>query len=135
MAFLMIVTMMPVNLLAEDGLETSPPNMPTGARNAEGDIPSKNIANDAPNAVHAFVGVQTGGDANLRLDKATGQEFHPIEGVKAYFQWFEDGGYVSPVYSAVSDANGRLNIDCKPYVASDGKIIKFDADPTVSGGH
>ncbi|WP_311562431.1 hypothetical protein, partial [Peptoniphilus duerdenii] len=42
---------------------------------------------------------------------------------------------MSPVYSAVSDANGRLNIDCKPYVASDGKIIKFDADPTVSAGH
>ncbi len=104
-------------------------------RDAEGDIPSGTITNDAPNAVHAFVGVQTGGDANLPLAGATGQQFKPIQGVKAYFQWFEDGGYVSPVYSAVSDANGRLNIACKPYVASDGKIIKFDADTTVSGGH
>ena len=62
-------------------------------------------------------------------------KFKPIAGIRAYFQWFEDGGYVSPVYTAVSDANGRLNIGCKPYLAADGKLIKFDADPTVSGGH
>ena len=135
LAFVMLIGIMPTNIFAAGELELAPAKVPTGVKNAEGDIPSENIANDAPNAVHAFVGVQTGGDANLKLDKATGQEFQPIQGVKAYFQWFEDGGYVSPVYSAISDAKGRLNIDCKPYVASDGKIIKFDADPTVSGGH
>ena len=128
LSIVMLLGVMPINVFAQEPGGTA-------TRDAEGDIPSENIANDAPNAVHAFVGVQTGGDANLKLDKATGQEFQPIQGVKAYFQWFEDGGYVSPVYSAISDANGRLNIDCKPYVASDGKIIKFDADPTVSGGH
>ena len=130
LALIMILGTLPINIFAE-GQETPK----TGTRDAEGDIASGTIANDAPNAVHAFVGVQTGGDANLPLANATGQEFQPIQGIKAYFQWFEDGGYVSPVYSAISDANGRLNIDCKPYVASDGKIIKFDADPTVSGGH
>lgn len=93
------------------------------------------VGNKAKNAVHAFVGVQTGGDLNLPLAGATGQEFKPIEGVRAYFQWFEDGGHVSPVYTAVSDANGRLNIGLKPYIAGDGKLIKFDADPTVSAGH
>ena len=136
LSIVMLLGVMPSNVFAQEGgLEFSPTNTPTGVKNAEGDIPSKNIGKDAPNAVHAFVGVQTGGDANLPLAGATGQQFKPIQGVKAYFQWFEDGGYVSPVYSAVSDANGRLDIDCKPYVASDGKIIKFDADPTVSGGH
>ena len=93
------------------------------------------VGNDARDAVHAFVGVQTGGDLNLELSGATGQEFKPIEGVRGYFQWFEDGGYVSPVYTAVSDANGRLNIGLKPYIAADGKLIQFDADPTVSAGH
>ncbi len=132
LAVAITVTMTPMPFAAFAG-EPTPGG--TATRDAEGDIASGTIANDAPNAVHAFVGVQTGGDANLPLANATGQQFKPIQGVKAYFQWFEDGGYVSPVYSAVSDANGRLNIDCKPYVASDGKIIKFDADPTVSGGH
>lgn len=135
LAIIMMVTILPAGIFAKDELGMAPTNVTTGVKNAEGDIESENIGNDAPNAVHAFVGVQTGGDANLPLANATGQQFKPIQGVKAYFQWFEDGGYVSPVYSAVSDANGRLNIDCKPYVASDGKIIKFDADPTVSGGH
>ena len=93
------------------------------------------VSNDSRDALHAFVGVQTGGDLNLKLGEATGQQFIPMEGVRGYFQWFEDGGYVSPVYTAVSDANGRLNIGLKPYIAADGKLIKFDADPTVSGGH
>ncbi len=93
------------------------------------------VGNDSKNAVHAFVGVQTGGDLNLPLADVTGQQFKPLEGVRAYFQWFEDGGYVSPIYTAVSDANGRLNIGCPPYIAADGKLIKFDADPTVSAGH
>ena len=128
LSIIMILGVVPTSVFAQEPGGTA-------TRDAEGDIASGTIANDAPNAVHAFVGVQTGGDANLPLAGATGQQFQPIQGIKAYFQWFEDGGYVSPVYSAVSDANGRLNIDCKPYVASDGKIIKFDADPTVSGGH
>ncbi|WP_159428063.1 Rib/alpha-like domain-containing protein, partial [Peptococcus niger] len=106
----------------------------TATRDAAPPIESQ-VGNDSRNAVHAFVGVQTGGDANLPLAKATGQQFKPIEGVRAYFQWFEDGGYVSPIYTAVSDANGRLNIGCTPYLASDGKLIKFDADTTVSAGN
>ncbi|MDU7505928.1 MAG: Rib/alpha-like domain-containing protein, partial [Clostridia bacterium] len=106
----------------------------TATRDAAPPIESQ-VGNDSRNAVHAFVGVQTGGDVNLPLANATGQQFKPLEGVRGYFQWFEDGGYVSPIYTAVSDANGRLNIGCTPYLASDGKLIKFDADTTVSAGN
>lgn len=130
----MILGMIPANVFADNDFEMSPLDVPISTRDAEGDIPSGNIGNDARNAVHAFVGVQTGGDLNWVLSKVTGEQFQPLAGIKGYFQWFEKGGYVSPVYSAISDANGRLNIDCKPYVASDGKLIKFDADPTVSAG-
>lgn len=120
--------------LTDDGLEKGPVNGGTAVREAAPPIESQ-VDNDSKNAVHAFVGVQTGGDLNLPLAGATGQQFKPIEGVRAYFQWFEDGGYVSPVYTAVSDANGRLNIGAKPYLAPDGKLIKFDADPTSSAGN
>lgn len=82
LAFVMVFTMIPYGAFAAGGagegnLGLAPLNVPTGVKNAEGDIPSENIGNDAKNAVHAFVGVQTGGDINLRLDKATGQEFQP----------------------------------------------------------
>lgn len=130
----MILGMVPASVFADNDFEMSPLDFSISTRDAEGDIPSGNIANDARNAVHAFVGVQTGGDLNWVLSDVTGEQFKPLAGIKGYFQWFERGGYVSPVYSAISDANGRLNIDCKPYVASDGKLIKFDADPTVSAG-
>ncbi len=104
-------------------------------KKAGGAIESQ-VSNDAKNAIHAYVGIQVGGDLNLPLSGgAQNQQFIPIEGVRAYFQWFENGGYASPVYTAVSDAQGRLNIGLKPYLASDGKIIKFDADTTVSGGN
>lgn len=130
----MILGMVPASVFADNDFEMSPLDFSISTRDAEGDIPSGNIANDARNAVHAFVGVKTGGDLNWVLSDVTGEQFKPLAGIKGYFQWFERGGYVSPVYSAISDANGRLNIDCKPYVASDGKLIKFDADPTVSAG-
>lgn len=130
----MILGMVPASVFADNDFEMSPLDFSISTRDAEGDIESGNIANDARNAVHAFVGVQTGGDLNWVLSDVTGEQFKPLAGIKGYFQWFERGGYVSPVYSAISDANGRLNIDCKPYVASDGKLIKFDADPTVSAG-
>ena len=124
----MVVTLLPLNVFAEE------PTPAIATRDASAPEESE-VGNDSRDAVHAFVGVQTGGDLNLELSGATGQEFKPIEGVRGYFQWFEDGGYVSPVYTAVSDANGRLNIGAKPYIAADGKLIQFDADPTVSAGH
>ena len=139
LAFVMVFTMIPYGAFAageagEDKLSLAPSKGPVAVRDAAPPIESQ-VGNDARNAVHAFVGVQTGGDLNLPLADATGQQFTPIPGVKAYFQWFEDGGYVSPIYTATSDANGRLNIGCTPYLAPDGKLIKFDADPTVSAGH
>ena len=119
----MILPMFPASALAG-----------SGEKKAGGAIESS-VSNDAKNAIHAYVGIQVGGDLNMKLEgDALNQQFKPIAGVRAYFQWFENGGYASPVYTAVSDAQGRLNIGCKPFLASDGKIIKFDADTTVSGG-
>ena len=134
LALIMIIGTLPINIFAEGGLGFAPAKGPTGVKDAAPPIESS-VSNDSRNAVHAFVGVQTGGDINLPLAGATGKEFLPLEGVKAYFQWFEDGGYVSPIYTAVSDANGRLNIGCTPYIAADGKLIKFDADTTISAGN
>ena len=139
LAFVMVFTMIPYGAFAageagEDKLGLAPAKVPTSVRDAAPPIESP-VDNDSRNAVHAFVGVQTAGNLNDPIPDMTGQQFIPIAGIKAYFQWFEDGGYVSPIYTATSDANGRLNIGCKPYLAPDGKLIKFDADPTVSAGH
>lgn len=139
LALVMVITMIPYGAFArgeagEGKFEMAPAKGPVGVKGAAPPIESQ-VGNDSRNAVHAFVGVQTGGDVNLPLANATGQQFKPLEGVRGYFQWFEDGGYVSPIYTAVSDANGRLNIGCTPYLASDGKLIKFDADTTVSAGN
>ena len=132
LAFVMLIGILPTNIFAEPTTEAGGEPKKVDAIETDG------VANEAPNAVHAYVGVQTGGSLNLPLAGATGEEFTPIAGVRGYFQWFEKWGnteYSSPIYTAVSDASGRLNIACKPYVAVDGQIIKFDADPTASGGH
>ncbi|MDY3737497.1 MAG: Rib/alpha-like domain-containing protein, partial [Peptoniphilaceae bacterium] len=95
---------------------------------------SESIA-DANNSVHGYAGVITQGDINLPLKGKQGEEFKPIQGIKVYFQWFEDGGRVSPVYYSTSGPDGQFHILAKPYLAPDGELIKFDSDPTVSGGH
>ncbi|MDU6784161.1 MAG: Rib/alpha-like domain-containing protein, partial [Peptoniphilus harei] len=90
---------------------------------------------DAKNAVHGFVGILVGGDINADLKAETGQRFKPIEGVKVYFQWYESkGNRTSPIYYAVSGADGQFHIKVKPYIGQDGKLVKFDADTTVSAG-
>ncbi|MDY2918714.1 MAG: YSIRK-type signal peptide-containing protein, partial [Anaerococcus sp.] len=93
------------------------------------------VSADARDAVHGWVGVQRTGDVNLNYENQIGKAFLPIEGVKVYFQWYEDGGKVSPVYTATSGSDGRFHIGMKPYVDKDGNFIKFDADTTVSGGN
>lgn len=126
LALIMLIGTLPTNIFAE----------PTQSKKNVEDSIESSVGNDAKNAIHAYVGIQVGGDLNMKLQgDALNQQFKPIAGVRAYFQWFEKGGYASPVYTAVSDAQGRLNIGCKPYLAADGKIIKFDADTTVSGGN
>ena len=126
LAFVMLIGILPTNIFAQD---------PTPGTQKAGEAIESQVSNDANNAIHAYVGIQVGGDLNMKLEgDALNQQFKPIAGVRAYFQWFEKGGYASPVYTAVSDAQGRLNIGCKPFLASDGKIIKFDADTTSSGG-
>ncbi|MGX7144451.1 Rib/alpha-like domain-containing protein, partial [Facklamia languida] len=90
---------------------------------------------DAKNAVHGFVGVLVGGDINADLKAETGQRFKPIEGVRVYFQWYEKkGNRTSPTYYAVSGADGQFHIKVKPYIGRDRKLVKFDADTTVSAG-
>ena len=96
------------------------------------------VGKDANNAVHAYVGVVHGLNIDANLSKASDNQFKPIAGVKAYFQWFETWGnkqYSSPVYTATSGADGQIHMGIKPYVAEDGRLIKFDADPTVSAGN
>lgn len=123
----MLIGVLPFGIFAED--------IPTGARAVAQPQDTSTTAN-AKNAVHAYVGVQAGGDVNLPLAGATGQQFTPIPGVRVYFQWMEQNEkYVSPVYTATSGADGQVHMEIKPYIAADGKLIKFDADPTVSAGY
>ena len=115
----------------------APESPKTGVRDA---APPEDTTTDADanNAVHAYVGVVNGLNIDANLSKVSEQQFKPIAGVKAYFQWFETDGkkeYSSPVYTATSGADGQIHMGIKPYLAEDGKLIKFDADPTVSGGN
>ncbi len=135
MAFLMIVTMMPVNVFAEDELEVSEGTDQVAVKDAAPPEDTSTSA-DAKNAVHGFVGVLVGGDINADLKAETGQRFKPIEGVKVYFQWYEKkGNRTSPTYYAVSGADGQFHIKVKSYIGRDGKLVKFDADTTSSAGN
>ncbi|WP_258113494.1 Rib/alpha-like domain-containing protein [Aerococcus urinae] len=100
-----------------------------------GDVKESTVAANAKNALHGFVGLQRSGDLNLLLGDATGQQFVPVQGIKVYFQWYEDGGYTSPVYTTTSGADGQIHLGLPAYLAPDGKFIQFDADTTVSAGH
>ncbi|MCI5643156.1 MAG: hypothetical protein MR285_03480, partial [Peptoniphilus sp.] len=66
------------------------------------------VSADARDAVHGWVGIQRTGDVNLNYDNQIGKAFLPMKGVKVYFQWYEDGGKVSPVYTTTSGADGRF---------------------------
>lgn len=90
LAFVMVFTMIPYGAFAageagEDKLVLAPANPQTGVRDAAPPIESP-VDNDSRNAVHAFVGVQTAGNLNDPIPKMTGQQFIPMEGIKAYFQ-------------------------------------------------
>lgn len=123
--------------LKNDQPVNAPENGKTGVREAAPPEES-DVAADANNAVHAYVGVVNGLNIDANLSKASDNQFKPIEGIKAYFQWFETWGkkqYSSPVYTATSGADGQLHMGIKPYLAEDGSLIKFDADTTVSAGY
>lgn len=55
----MVVTLLPLNVFAQEPGSTA-------TRNAS-EPEESDVGNDARDAVHAFVGVQTGGDLNLPL--------------------------------------------------------------------
>ncbi|MDK7377315.1 Rib/alpha-like domain-containing protein, partial [Peptoniphilus harei] len=122
------------NIQSVSGLEKSPEKPNIAVRDAAAPEDTATDA-DAKDAVHGFVGVLVGGDINADLKSETGQRFKPIEGVKVYFQWYEaKGNRTSPTYFATSGADGQFHIKAKPYIGRDGKLIKFDADTTVSAG-
>lgn len=124
----------PVASGQDKGLEISPEEEKPAVKDAAEPEDTSTSA-DAKNAVHGFVGVLVGGDINADLAAETGQRFKPIEGVRVYFQWYEKkGNRTSPTYSAVSGADGQFHMGIKPYIGRDGKLVKFDADTTVSAG-
>ncbi len=116
----------------------APENPSTGVRDAAPPEESE-VAADANNAVHAYVGVVNGLNIDADLSKTSDNQFKPIKGIKAYFQWFEKWSngkeYSSPVYTATSGADGQLHMGIKSYIAEDGNLIRFDADTTVSAGN
>ena len=140
LAFVMVFTMIPYGAFAageagENNLGLAPKNPQTGVRDAAPPEDTDTLS-DAKNAVHGYVGVQVGDDVNKNLAKAGKSQFIPKEGVKVYFQWFEKkGNRVSPVYAATSDAAGQFHMKIKPYIGEDGKLVKFDADTSVSAGY
>ena len=141
----LLASVIPYNVFANPGvlnnkiqsdssLEKSPEDKKISVRDAAPPEDTSTSA-DAKNAVHGFVGVLVGGDINADLAAETGQRFKPIEGVRVYFQWYEKkGNRTSPTYSAVSGADGQFHMGIKPYIGRDGKLVKFDADTTVSAG-
>ena len=134
LAIIMMVTILPAGIFAQDKLEVGPDKEQVAVADAAPPEDTSTSA-DAKNAVHGFVGVLVGGDINADLAAETGQRFKPIEGVKVYFQWYErTGNRTSPTYYAVSGADGQFHIKVKSYIGRDGKLVKFDADNTISGG-
>ena len=124
-----------IEKLNQPELALAPKAPATGVRDAAPPEDTTTSA-DAKNAVHGYVGVLVGGDINADLGAETGQRFKPIQGVKVYFQWYEKtGNRTSPTYYAVSGADGQFHIKMKPYIGEDGKLVKFDADTTVSAGN
>ena len=139
LSLVMLFTMIPYGAFAEGEAEEgklglAPANVPVAVRDAAEPEDTSTSA-DAKNAVHGFVGVLVGGDINANLKEETGQRFKPIEGIRVYFQWYErTGNRTSPTYSAVSGADGQFHMGIKPYIGQDGKLVKFDADTTISAG-
>lgn len=141
----MLASVIPYNVFAneevlndkiqfESSLEKSPEDKKISVRDAAPPEDTSTSA-DAKDAVHGYVGVLVGDDINADLKAQTGQKFKPIEGVKVYFQWYEKtGNRTSPTYYAVSGADGQFHIKVKSYIGQDGKLVKFDADTTVSAG-
>jgi Rib/alpha/Esp surface antigen-like repeat protein len=126
LAVMIFIGTIPAYVIAEE--------IRTGNRTVS-DAQESDVGSNSKNAVHGFVGLQVGGDINLPLRPATGQQFKPVNGVTVYFQWYEDGGKVSPVYSAVSGEDGQFHMGIKPYLTAKGQLVKFDADPTISAGN
>ncbi|MDO5037638.1 MAG: YPDG domain-containing protein, partial [Tissierellia bacterium] len=131
LAIIMLIGIFPMDVLAE--------GVRVGTKDAAPPIEATTGAN-AKNAVHGFVGVQVGGDINLPLKNVTGQQFTPKSGVRVFFQWSEDGAsakerVLSPVYTTVSGADGQFHMAIEPFMDANGKLRKFDADPTTSAGH
>ncbi|GAB3943329.1 Rib/alpha-like domain-containing protein [Corynebacterium tapiri] len=64
-------------------------------------------------------------DANSQL---------PLAGVRVYAKWVEKDGSSSPIYTAVTDANGQYHIKMLPFKDPNGITRSFDADPNLPEG-
>lgn len=131
LALVMLLTSVPANVFAQE---------PGGTSARAADKPEKSDTDkDANNAVHGYVGLTQGVNIDQDMSAVTGDQFTPKAGIDVYFQWYEGlngpNQYTSPVYKATSGTDGQFHMAVHPYIAQDGKIIKFDADPTVSAGN
>ncbi|MDW8743715.1 YPDG domain-containing protein, partial [Streptococcus suis] len=93
-------------------------------------VPSGTEQDDAQSTVNGYVTYNRSGNPNnLNEDKAP-----RMEGVTVYAQWFERDGSASPVYSAVTGADGQYHIIMKPFIKADGSTAQFDADALLPEG-
>ncbi|GAB3943335.1 hypothetical protein GCM10028828_10670 [Corynebacterium tapiri] len=53
----------------------------------------------------------------------------PMAGVRVYAKWVESDGSTSPIYTAVTDANGEYHIKMLDFKDPNGVTRRFDADP------
>ncbi len=138
LSIVMLLGVMPSNVFAEDGLEMEPAKSPVAVANAAEPEKSDTDA-DANNAVHGYVGLTQGVNIDQDMSAVTGDQFTPKAGIDVYFQWYEGlngpNQYTSPVYKATSGSDGQFHMAVNPYIAPDGKLIKFDADTTISAGN
>ncbi|MGQ7407988.1 YPDG domain-containing protein, partial [Streptococcus suis] len=93
-------------------------------------VPSGTEQDDAQSTVNGYVTYNRSGNPNnLNEDNAP-----RMEGVTVYAQWFERDGSASPVYSAVTGADGSYHIIMKPFIKADGSTAQFDADALLPEG-
>ncbi|MCZ9294582.1 YPDG domain-containing protein [Corynebacterium meitnerae] len=80
-------------------------------------------------SIEGYIIHQRDGDFNVHPGTPDPWQPIPMEGVRVYAQWTEKGGVTSPVYTAVTRADGRYTINMKPFNNAKGEVVKFDADP------
>ena len=89
-------------------------------------------AQDDTVSIQGFVLNTRNGNMAINPD-TTNHKPIPMEGVRVYAQWV-DGGYTSPIYTAVTGPDGRYAIKMRSFVDALGQEHTFDADPSLPEG-